>query len=193
MHGNCGCVCKPSPLFGLVIAILVGGSATTLCGAEDPSPNQTTPIAPATTTGTVRHAFGDSGGKHKDARVTTRMADRGEGLASGLQAAALSKAPVIHIVPGVIAGIEFTPPVPPTPPSLAPGTPIVRPPFTLFQPSAAHVRMVGSKVVVDWTGLGILQYAPAITGPWSNVYFGASPYSSEASSAMGFYRFRGGN
>ena len=94
---------------------------------------------------------------------------------------------IITIVPGVIAGIAFTPPVPPTSVPCLPST------YAGGIPSVAQARRVGAMLVIDWTGCGILQQAPAITGPWSDIYSGASPYSTQHARAMGFYRVRNGN
>ena len=80
---------------------------------------------------------------------------------------------IITFVPGVIAGIAFTPPVPPT------SAPCLPTSYAGVIPSVAQVRRLGAMLVIDWTGCGILQQAPAITGPWTDIYSGASPYSTQ--------------
>ena len=57
-------------------------------------------------------------------------------------------------------------------------------------PPVAHIRLEGETVLIEWTGSGVLQYAPAITGPWSDTGSADSPFSTAMSSATRFYRVR---
>jgi hypothetical protein len=58
--------------------------------------------------------------------------------------------------------------------------------FTLVP--KASVAATGNNVTITWPGTGILQWAPAITGPWTDIPGATSPYVEPRDQPMRFYR-----
>jgi hypothetical protein len=52
------------------------------------------------------------------------------------------------------------------------------------------LQLEGNQLRLEWTGGGVLQSAPAITGPWGEVVGAGSPYTTALGTADQFYRVR---
>jgi hypothetical protein len=63
-----------------------------------------------------------------------------------------------------------------------------------FEPAAEAPRMgiarSGSQVVIQWTGAGVLQSSPAVSGPWTTVPGAVSGVQVPPSGAAAFYRIQ---
>ena len=57
-------------------------------------------------------------------------------------------------------------------------------------PHFTSIKLAGANVVVEWTGGGTLQAAPAVTGPWQDVPAAVSPYTLNPNQGMLFGRLR---
>jgi hypothetical protein len=51
-----------------------------------------------------------------------------------------------------------------------------------------HITIIGGDVRLDWTGVGILQSADSVTGPWTDVIGASNPYLTVAGGQGMFYR-----
>ncbi len=52
------------------------------------------------------------------------------------------------------------------------------------------IQLSGGKASVTWTGVGTLESAPAVTGPWTTVSGAASPYSVTPGGSQTYYRLK---
>ncbi|HMO64587.1 MAG TPA: LamG domain-containing protein, partial [Verrucomicrobiota bacterium] len=59
-------------------------------------------------------------------------------------------------------------------------------------PGEITLSKTGDDYFLNWTS-GVLQAAPAVTGPFSDVTGAASPYRMEPAGTQSYYRLRGGN
>ncbi len=63
-----------------------------------------------------------------------------------------------------------------------------------LQPNVARIGTIkknaNGTITIEWTGGGVLQTAPSVTGPWSDIPGSSSPYTLTPSAAMGFHRVR---
>ena len=53
-----------------------------------------------------------------------------------------------------------------------------------------NITAAAGNVTITWTGSGTLQSASSVAGPYSDVANAKSPYTSAASGAPKFYRFK---
>jgi len=61
---------------------------------------------------------------------------------------------------------------------------------TVVPPAVMSIQKSGGNVNVSWTSSGMLQIAPAVTGPWTDISNAASPQSIPITNAMQFYRIK---
>ena len=58
-------------------------------------------------------------------------------------------------------------------------------------PGPLHVRMLGSRLEIVWTGPGVLEAKDSLSeGAWAPVPDAASPYSTNATGPQRYYRLR---
>lgn len=63
-------------------------------------------------------------------------------------------------------------------------------PATGGAPIIASIRHEGNVVVIEWTGIGILQSADELAGPWKDLPDAQSPYREPLSGLGKFYRIK---
>jgi len=63
-------------------------------------------------------------------------------------------------------------------------------PTVVIDRGPVGVALSGANAVFTWEGPGILEGAPAISGPWTPVAGAASPYSTSAGTGVRYFRLR---
>ncbi len=63
-----------------------------------------------------------------------------------------------------------------------------------LQPNVASIsgikKNANGTITIEWTGGGVLQTAPTVLGPWSDLPGSSSPYTLTPTAVMGFNRVR---
>ncbi len=56
------------------------------------------------------------------------------------------------------------------------------------RPKFTKIGTTGNGIKIEWTGSGVLQSAPTVTGPWNNVAGASTPFSETRTGTAKFYR-----